>query len=452
MASFCLDSKLFRDEYGTPEMRAVFSDEALMQKWLDCWVALAEAEADVGMIPKKDADHIKACAKWQNMDFDKIAEGFKVTSHPLMPQINEFSRICGPEAGRWVHWGATTQDIMDTAFVLEMKDAWAIVRRDVKELLKLTLKRAEENKNLAMAGRTHVQQAVPITLGYKFAVWADELGHHLVRMQEAEKRIFRGQLGGAAGTLASLGAKALEIRKGFCHYLGLEEPTITWHVARDGYAEYASIIAMIAGTIGQIANEIIHLQRTEVGEIEEGFSKGKIGSSTMPQKRNPMICENTVANVRTIQQNAALGFTCLVQLHERDMTYWQTEWSYIPQITILLSSCLANAKNVMTNMIIHKERIHENLHLTKGLIVSERCMLDLGQYLGRQTAHAVIHESCMTAFENNRPLLDVLLEDHRVTDKISKEELEKILTPETYTGKAAAMTDAVVEKWKSWTE
>lgn len=448
MASFCFDSKLFKDEYSTPEMRAVFSDESLMQKWLDCWAALAKAEADAGIIPKKAAEIISDKAHWQNMDFDKIREGFQKTSHPLMPQIRNFTDVCGEEAGHWIHWGATTQDIMDTANVLEMKEAWELIQKSLRHLLKLTLQRAEENKELPMAGRTHDQQAVPITLGYKFAVYADELGHHLERMKEAYKRIFRGQFGGAAGTLDSLGKKGIAVRKGFCHYLGLEDPTITWHVGRDGYAEYASILAMIAGTIGQIVTEVIHLQATEVGEIEEGFSMGKVGSSTMPQKRNPMISENVAANVRVIQQNAALAFSAMVQEHERDMTFWQAEWSYIPQITLLLSYCLSRAEQIMSQMIIHKDRIHENLHLTKGLILSERCMLALGESLGRQTAHEIVYESCMKAFNEHLPLYDVLIQDHRVTDKIKPEELKKLLVPETYIGEAVEMTDAVLQKWK----
>ena len=192
MASFVIDSKMFRDQYGTPEMRAVFSDEQLMQNWLNSWVALAEAERDLGIVPKEAAVHIKECAKWENMDMDTVREGFFTTSHPLTPQIREFERVCGKKAGGYIHWGATTQDIMDTAVVLQIKDAHEIITKEVKELLHLCLERANENKNFVMAGRTHGQHAVPITLGSKIAIWADEFGRHLERLEQGKERYLVG--------------------------------------------------------------------------------------------------------------------------------------------------------------------------------------------------------------------------------------------------------------------
>lgn len=448
MSSFIIDSTLFRDQVGTAEMRQVFSDETMMQNWLDCWAALAEAEAEVGLVPEEAARRIRACAKWQNINFQTVREGFQTTDHPLMPQIREFTRVCGPEAGGYIHWGATTQDIMDTGVVLSIKRAYAIFERDTKDLIRLALEKAVKYRGLAMAGRTHGQHAVPITLGYKFAIWADEFGRTLTRLEEGKDRILQGQLAGAAGTLASFGRDGLTIQEKFCHKLGLAVPTITWHVARDSYAEFAADLAILAGTVGIIANEIINLQRTEIGEIEESAAKGRVGSSTMPQKRNPMTCENITANVRVIQQDAELAFGGMLQEHERDMTFWQAEWSYIPQMCIMLAGSLNMLENVFRDMVIHEDRIRENLHSTHGLIVAERCMLELGRYLGRQNAHDVLHDGCMKAFEEKRHLLDVLLEDPRVTSKLDKALLEELLDPDHYTGSCGALVDRVYNAWK----
>lgn len=447
MGSFVIDSSMFCDQYGTPAMRDVFSDEHLVQKWLDIWAALAEAEAQLGVIPVEAAEHIRSCADYKNIDMDEIREGFLKTSHPLMPQIRCFEKACGKKAGGFIHWGATTQDIMDTAVVLQVKDAHKILGAQVKELLHLCLDRARENQNVVMAGRTHGQHAVPITLGYKIAIWADEFGRHLERLEQGKGRYLVGQLAGAAGTLASLGDDGLEVQKRLCAILELGVPVTTWHVARDGFAEFASTVAMIAGTVGKIANEFINLERTEICELEESFAMGKVGSSTMPHKRNPMVCENILATVRIVQANAALSFGAMIQEHERDMSYWQTEWSYIPQICIMLDGAIEMMKTILKNMIVHKDRIRHNLYMTKGLIVSERAMLTLGYYLGRQDAHDVIYDGSMKAFEEDRMLLDVLLEDERVTSKISEEVLRELLEPVNYTGSCSKFVDRVGEKW-----
>ena len=446
MAAFVIDSELFRDQYGTEAMRKVFSDEQLMQNWLDCWAALAQAEAALGIVPQEAAEHIAQCAKSENMDMEAVRKGFAATCHPLMPQIREFERVCGAKAGGWIHWGATTQDIMDTAVVLQIKAAHKIITEQVKKLTRLCLERAQENKSVVMAGRTHGQHAVPITLGYKIAVWAAEFARHLERLEEGKPRYLVGELAGAAGTLASLGEQGLAVQEGFCHKLGLGVPLTTWHVARDGFAEFASTAAMIAGTVGKIANEFINLERTEICELEEGFSMGKVGSSTMPHKRNPMVCENILANCRIIQANAGLGFGAMIQEHERDMSFWQTEWSYLPQICILLDNVMSELQKILQGMIVRKGQIKHNLYLTKGLIVSEHVMLTLGHYLGRQNAHEVIYEASMKAFEQNRMLEDVLKEDERVTSKISNEILDEVLEPMHYTGACEAMVERVVRK------
>ena len=285
-------------------------------------------------------------------------------------------------------------------------------------------------------------------MGYKFAIWADELGRDLERLQHDRKTYFAGNFGGAAGTLASLFDKGIAVRNDFWKNLGLAIPTITWHVSRDRLANFSSDIAIAASTIGKMANEIINLQRTEIEEVEEGFQMGKVGSSTMPQKRNPMICENIYANVRLVKNNANLGLEAMVQEHERDMSFWQTEWMYLSEMCLVFSAAIKMMSQVMDQMIVHEDNIKRNLNMTHGLIVSERVMLDLGRYIGRQNAHEVIYEDAQKAFNDGIDFLDVLLADERVTKDVDEATLREMLDPARYVGSCVQMVDDVVKKWR----
>jgi 3-carboxy-cis,cis-muconate cycloisomerase len=447
LGSFVIDSELYKGIYVSEEMNKVFSDESLLQKWLDAEAALALAEAEVGLIPKEAANEIVRKAKYENLDMETIRKGIVETSHPLITLIRSLEKVCDGDAGRYVHWGATTQDIMDTAVVLQMKEAQEVILCQLTNFLETCLKLAEEHKDTIMPGRTHGQHALPITLGYKIAVWADEIGRHIERLNEGKKRYLMGQFAGAAGTLASIPESGLDIQERYCEILGLEQPTITWHVERDGFAEFASIIAMISGTIGKIANEIINLQRSELGEVEEGFAMGKVGSSTMPHKRNPMVCEYVVGLTRLVQRNASLGFDGMVQEHERDMTFWLTEWAFIPQICILTSGGIQQMQGVLEGLIIHKENMNKNLYLLQGLIVSENLMLAIGKYVGRQVAHDLVYEVSMKAFEEHRSLLEVTLESKEIMSHMSEDAVKEHLDPKNYIGLCTQFVKRVAKKW-----
>lgn len=452
MASSVMDSELYRGIYVTEEMKKVFSDESLLQKWLDSWVALAKAEAEVGLIPKEAAQQIANKANYESIDMKTIREGIVDTTHPLIVQIREFTKVVGGSAGQYIHWGATTQDIMDTAVVLQIKEAQEVLISQLLKFLDKLLNLAQEHKNTVMPGRTHGQHALPVTLGYKIAIWADEIGKHIERLEEGKKRYLLGSLSGAAGTLASIREDGLAVQELYCENLGLYQPTITWHVQRDGFAEFASIIAMISGTVGKIANEIINLQKSEICEIEEGFKMGQVGSSTMPHKRNPMICEYVVGLTRIVQRNASLGFDAMIQEHERDMTFWTTEWSYIPQICMLTSGGLEQMQGILERWIVHKDNMERNLNLLKGLIVSENLMLTLGRYVGRQNAHDMIYKVSMKAFEENRTLLEVTLEDEEIMSHMNVQEVADHLQPENYIGLCSELVDRVDKKWSSLCE
>lgn len=447
MNSSPLDSNLYRGIFVSEEMREIFSDESLMQKWLDSWVALAQAEAEVGLIPQDAADKIAEKAHYSVFDSDKIREGIVDTTHPLIVQIRQFTDAVGGTAGGYIHWGATTQDIMDTAVVLQMKEAQELLLKQLKKFLSTLLDLSNKYKNVIMAGRTHGQHALPITLGYKIAIWADEIGKHIERLGEGAPRYLQSSFSGAAGTLASLGQTGFKVQEVYSKKLGLYQPLITWHVQRDGLAEYASNFAMIAGTVGKIANEIINLQRTEIGEIEEGFKDGQIGSSTMPHKRNPMICEYIVGLVRVVQRNASLSFDAMIQEHERDMTYWTTEWSYIPQISTMTSGALVQMQGILERFIVHEDKMEKNLDQLKGLIVSESLMLTLGEHVGRQVAHDIVYHASMKAFETDSHLVDIALNTPEITEHLTEQEIRNHLHPKAYIGLSEEYVERVQEKW-----
>lgn len=447
MASSPIDSAIFKNQFGTEEMRAIFSDESQIQSWLDTWGALAKAEAKNGVIPESAAEEITQKAQVKDFNMDEIRREIEKTSHPLMPQIRYLTKLVSPEAGKWIHWGATTQDILDTGLMLQMKKAQTLLLKQSKELLSKLLDKAEKYKNLTMAGRTNTQQAVPITLGYKFAVWADELGREIKQIETFSKDSFVGELGGAAGSLASLDGKGIQIRNDMCDFLGLSKPEISWHVARDRFATFASLNVILAGTVGQIANQIMLLQRNEIGEVEEGFKMGKISSSTMPQKRNPMICDQIMQDVHLAQNEVAIVFPAMILEDERDVKYY-AENNYLSEICLYISAALKKMNRIMDQMIVHEDKIQENLGLTHGLIVSERVMLVLGEKLGRQVAHTVLYEDSQNAISKHRHLLDILNEDERVTDVIDKDELIELLKPENYVGQCSQMVDDVEKKWK----
>src|SRR5574341_174503 len=303
MASHILDSQFLKDLYGTPEMRAVFDDLHLLQKWLDVEVALAQAEPELGFIPEAAASEISRHAHADRLDLPRLKQLIDQTVHPIVPVMRVLQQACNGDAGEYIHWGATTQDIMDTAMILQVKEAMAILEERLASFAAVLSESAMKYRDVPMAGRTHGQQALPITLGYKIAVWLAEVDRHRERLAQVQPRILVAEFGGAVGTLASVTEFGLQIQEGMMKRLGLGVPFISWHTARDNLAEFASTLSLVAATMGKIAHEIIDLQRTEIAEIEEPFNEGKVGSSTMPHKRNPMLCEAILALARLTIRN-----------------------------------------------------------------------------------------------------------------------------------------------------
>jgi 3-carboxy-cis,cis-muconate cycloisomerase len=440
MSSTVFDSVLFRDMFGTAEMRAVFSDEALIGRYIEVEIALAKAEARCGVIPAGAAEKIAELARFDALDLKLMQHETEIVGYPILPLVEQLSKICG-EVGRYVHWGATTQDIMDTAVVLQVRAALAIVERDIQAVRGLLAELAKRYRDTPMAGRTHLQHALPITFGYKCVVWLSMFDRHAERLVELRPRVEIGQFAGAAGTLASLGDKGLEVQQALMAELGLGVPQATWHVARDGLAETLNFLGLVTGSLGKVALDVMMMMTSELGEVYEPFVKGRGASSTMPQKRNPISCELMYAAAKGVRQQAGLMLDAMIQDFERSTGPWQAEWIAIPEAFALSAASLGQAKFMLAGLEVRTERMRENLDMTQGLIVAEAVMMGLAPALGRQVAHDVVYAACRMANDQRISLLDALLAQGEATAQLDIEELKRLTDPANYLGLAPQMVD-----------
>ena len=446
MRSTVIDSRIFGSLFSTDEMRNVFSDRTWVEKFLAMEAALAKAQGELGVIPKEKADIINEYAKAELLDLDLIGEYFK-SSITIVPVLKAFKKILPGDAGEYVHWGATSHDAVDTGMVLLERDAYEIILRDMKACLKSTLTLAKKYRSTPMPGRTHLVHAIPITFGYKAAVWADELGRDIERLEGMYDRVFVGEMAGAVGTLASQPEKGLETQKRMCEILGLNVPTIAWHVARDSQAEFMSVLALCAGTLGRINHEIFSLQHTEILELEEPFFMGKVGSSTMPHKRNPAVLENVLALLRNVRGLTPTIVESMICENERDWGCFISEWSNISSACLYMAAALEKSKNILENLIVYEKHMERNLFAQKGLMMSECVMMHLATKLGRMTSHDIVYKACMEAYEKEIPLKDVLMQTKAVTDAFNEQEIDYMLDPHNYVGLAPVFVDRVLEKY-----
>src|ERR1700726_1022686 len=446
LASTVFDSAMFRDMFGTAEMRDIFSDEALVGRYLEAEAALARAQARVGVVPKDAAEAIDLASRSLKIDYDKLRHETEIVGYPILPLVHQLSAAAG-EAGRFVHWGATTQDIMDTGNVLQIRSALAIVERDLREVRSILAAMAQKYRDTPMAGRTHMQHALPVTFGYKAAVWLYALDRHADRLRELRPRVLLVQFGGAVGTLASLGngGRSLEPRAGLARELGLGDPPITWHVVRDGIAETVQVLALLAGSLGKIAFDVMLMSATEFGEAAEPFIEGRGSSSTMPQKRNPISCELILAAAKVLRQQAGLVLDAVVADFERATGPWHVEWVALPEAFGFAAGALHQARFMLGGLIVDPARMANNLAMTHGLIVAEAVMMGLAPHTGRNEAHDLVYDACRKAIESDRPLYDVLLETGEVAGRLGPEALRRLTDPANYLGAAQAMVDRVLD-------
>jgi 3-carboxy-cis,cis-muconate cycloisomerase len=435
-----LDCTVMRDLFGTPAMRAVFDTRRLVQGWLDAEVALARAEARLGIVPAAAAERIAKEADATRFDFDALREGIAESQHPLVPLIRELAARCG-EHGGYVHWGATTQDVLDTGLMLQVRDGLDLLAADIGRALDAARQLAVEHAETPMAGRTHGQHAVPITFGLKAASWADELDRAARRLADVSAVVLTVQLGGAAGTLASLHPNGGGVCKAFAHELGLNCPAMPWHVARDRMRDLTHALDQVGAVGERIAAEVIRLQSTEVGEADEPASDGHVGSSTMPQKRNPMTCEYLVASARALRGVVTAVDGAAAHAGERDMGLWGTEWLAVPQAFILAGSVANKLAEVLTGLEVHPARMERNLATTDGALMAEAAMMLLGRSLGHEQAHAFVMRAVKRAAAESRPLLAVLAEEPEA-GQLTPAELAAAMNPRHYLGWSAELARA----------
>lgn len=454
MASSVFDQILLRHLWGTDELRAIFCDENRVQKWYDFEAALALEQAGLGIIPRAAAEEIAARARVANVDLEAVAAEIRRVKHPLVPALRALQKQCKGDCGEYVHFGPTTQDVLDTGMVLQVKQAHAIFLRDLRDIGRELYRLAETYRNTPMVGRTHVVQALPITFGHKCAVWLSEMARHFERMRQLEPRVFVGILVGAVGTKASYGPQAIELDRRVMRRLGLGVADINWQPARDRLAEYVSVLGLIGGTLGKIANEIINLERNEIDELEEPFNEGKVGSSTMPHKRNPSVCENIVSVSRAIRYSVGLMQEAMCVEHERDGAAWRMEWKALPEACLMMGVMLEQAKYVLAGLKVNVDRMRGNLDLLGGFLMSERVMFALADKVGKQSAHELVYEAAMHGMEHKITFEKSLLENQQVREALSEQELRALLDPTTYVGLAPQIVDDVLAQVKAsgWLE
>ncbi len=440
------DSPVMGALYGTDAMRAAMGERAWLARMLDVEVALAMAEARLGIVPPEAAAAIAAAADVDRLDLAELARATANTGYPVVGLVKQLSALAGPEAGKWTHWGATTQDIMDTAVVLQMRQGLALIRMDLVQLNTALASLGVRHRDTVMAGRTHLQHALPVTFGYKVAVWLSPLISMVERLDQLRPRVEKLQFGGAAGTLASLGARGIEVQREMAGELGLALPDIPWHVARDGFAEVVNFLGLLCGALSKIATDVMLLMQTEVAEVAEAYQAGRGGSSTMPQKRNPISCEYVLAQSRGVHALVPQMLSAMAQDLERGTGPWQAEALAIGQAFNLTHGALLCARSIADGLVVDTGRMARNLASTGGLIAAEQVMMGLAPVLGRGEAHHIVNHACDVALEHRIPLAEALLADPQISARITPDEVHALCAPENYLGQAGVFVDQVLAR------
>ena len=448
MPATIIDSALFGDTFSNPAMRAIFSDERRIQYYLDIEGALARVQARLGIIPQEAAEEINRHCRVEQIDMAKLKAQIDVIGHPVLPTVQQLVGLCAKGLGEWSHWGTTTQDIMDTAAILQVRDALNLVEEDMTAISNSLATLAERYRDTPMAGRTKTQQAVPISFGLKMAILLATFMRHRARLEELRARVLVGQFAGAAGTLASLGKDGLRVQRGLMAELGLGQPEIGWHTMRDRFAEIGCFLGLLTGTLGKIATDINLMAQTEVQEVSESFTPGRGSSSTMPQKRNPVSSSYILGCTGVVRQQVAALLDAMVAEHERSNGPWEIEWIVLPEIFLLSSGALAHTRSLVAGLQVDPARMRKNLELTGGMIVAEAVMMGLGPYLGRQRAHDLVYEICRAAVRSGRPLLDLLAENPEISKHCDRSTLAKLTDPANYLGVTGEMIDEVLAAYR----
>jgi len=444
MTATALDSAIFRDIFSTAEMRQVFSDEARTGYYLEIEAALAKAQARLGVIPEHAAREIVRQCRIENIDLVRLKKQTERIGYPILGVVQQIVALCADGLGEWAHWGATTQDITDTAAILQIRAALDLVEKDMEAIAAALADLSRRYRDTPMAGRSNLQQAVPLTFGFKMAALLAAMQRHRERLAQLRPRVLVGEFGGAVGTLASLGKDGLKVQAEMMKELGLAQPEIAWHTVRDRIGEVGCFLGLLTGTLGKISMDVKLLMQTEVAEVYEPFHEGRGSSSTMPQKRNPISCLYIHSTTALVRQHVAALLEAAVADHERSTGPWEIEWISLPEIFLLASGALSQTKLLVQGLEVDADRMRANLDLTKGMIVSEAVMMGLGPHLGRQRAHDLVYDICRKVAATGEPLVELLAKDAEISKHLTRTELDKMCDPAGYLGLAGEMVDRVL--------
>ncbi|HEX5995392.1 MAG TPA: adenylosuccinate lyase family protein [Jiangellales bacterium] len=440
MGTRIADAPEYSHLWASDHMRALFEDTARLQAWLDILAALADVQAELGIIPAPAAEAIRGHARAEGLSQDLLVRETRRTGHSTLGLIHALQETLPEQAREWIYYGATVQDLTDTWFGIVMHRVGAMVRHELDGLEDAALILADRHRDTVMVGRTHGQAGSPITFGYKAATWADEIRRHIERLEQGRERWEVGQLGGAVGTLAFFGEHGLRLRERFCSRLGLRTPAISWLTTRDRIAEFGYVLAMIAASLGRIGNEVYTLQRPEIGELREPRTAGAVGSITMPHKRNPEASEHLVTLARLAHANASVLLDGIVSEHERDGRAWKAEWVAFPEVCLLTGASVALGRTVLTGLEVDPAAMARNLAATHGYVASERLLAELAPRLGKHRAQEVLQQVLRDGRVRGEHLRDVLANIPEI-DGLDADLLER---PDP--GLAAAMVDDVLRR------
>ncbi|KPX90463.1 3-carboxy-cis,cis-muconate cycloisomerase [Pseudomonas meliae] len=444
-----VSNQLFDAYFMQPEMREIFSDEGRVQGMLDFEAALARAQARVGLIPPEVVADIELSCDARLFDFDALAIAIGSAGNSAIPLVKALGKQIAArsaEAERYVHMGATSQDVMDSGLILQLRRAIVLLERDLTLLADAMAEQAQRHAGTPLAGRTWLQQATPVTLGMKIAGWLGAVTRHRQRLSEIKPRLLCLQFGGASGSLAALGDQAFSVAEALAGELQLALPEQPWHTQRDRLVEFAGLLGLIAGSLGKLGRDVSLLMQTEVGEVFEPSAPGKGGSSTMPHKRNPVGAAVMISTATRAPGLVATMLAAMPQEHERSLGLWHAEWETLPELCCLVSGSLQQALQVLPGLQVDAERMASNLQSTKGLVLAEAVSIALARRIGRDAAHHLVEQCCRRAVEQGAHLRQVLGETPQVSEQFSSDELDRLLDPAHYLGQARQWVErAVVE-------
>lgn len=444
MPATIIDSAIFGGIFSSAEMRQVWSDENRTQKYLDFEAALARVQGRLGLIPQEAADEIVRHCRIDQIDMAKLREQTERIGYPVLGVVSQLNALCRDGLGEYCHWGATTQDVTDTATVLQVREGLAIVERELAAISAALAKLAREHRDTPMIGRSNLQQAIPVTFGYKMAGLLSAVERHRERLAQLKERVLVGEFAGAAGTLASLERGAMETQAGLCEELGLKQPVIAWHTIRDNIAEVGAFLGLVGGTLGKLSMDVKLMMQTEVAEVYEPYAHGRGSSSTMPQKRNPISSCYIHAAISVLRQHAAALMDAMVADHERSTGPWEIEWIVLPEAFCLAAGALKQSRFVLEGLEVDAKAMRRNIDLTHGLVMSEAVMMGLGPFIGREYAHDLVYDLCRQAVTEQRPLIELLAAHPEIRKHVDRATLERFCDPDNYLGQSGVMVDRVL--------